>query len=95
MNRARPAQGRPRVRPAHRKGHELIADEAVDALEYLFDGGAGGDRVKHGLGEALQTAAGKDVADETRTVTEAVAALPRGAGAGPIATLRCPLARMG
>jgi hypothetical protein len=38
----------------------------------------GGDRVKHGLGQALQTAAGKGVADETRTVTEAVAALPRG-----------------
>jgi len=57
--------------------HDLVAEyPPLEALRVWFLRLADFARVKHGLGEALQTAAGKDVADEADTpVTEAVAAL--------------------
>jgi AcrR family transcriptional regulator len=56
--------------------HDLVAEyPPLEALRVWFLRLADFARVKHGLGEALQTAAGKDVADETHTVTEAVAVL--------------------
>src|SRR4030081_3497809 len=57
--------------------HDLVAEYSpLEALRMWFLRLADFARVKHGLGEALQTAAGKDVADETNTsVTEAVAVL--------------------
>ena len=57
--------------------HDLL-DECppLEALRVWFLRLADFARVKHGLGEALQTAAGKDVAGEADTpVTEAVAVL--------------------
>jgi AcrR family transcriptional regulator len=57
--------------------HDLVAEYSpLEALRVWFLRLADFARVKHGLGEALQTAAGKDVADEANTsVTEAVAVL--------------------
>ena len=57
--------------------HDLVAEyPPLEALRVWFLRLADFARVKHGLGEALQTAAGKDVADQTHTpVTEAVAVL--------------------
>jgi AcrR family transcriptional regulator len=57
--------------------HDLIAEHSpLEALRVWLLRLADFARVKHGLGEALQTAAGKDVDDETHTpVTEAVALL--------------------
>jgi AcrR family transcriptional regulator len=57
--------------------HDLMAEyPSLEALRVWLLRLADFSRVKHGLGEALQTAAGKDVADETLTlVTEAVAVL--------------------
>ena len=57
--------------------HDLVAESPpLEALRVWLLRLADFARVKHGLGEALQTAAGKDVADEADTpVTEAVAAL--------------------
>ncbi len=57
--------------------HDLVAEyPPLEALRVWFLRLADFARVKHGLGEALQTAAGKDVAAEADTpVTEAVAVL--------------------
>ena len=57
--------------------HDLVAEyPPLEALRVWLLRLAGFARVKHGLGEALQTAAGKDVAGEADTpVTEAVAVL--------------------
>jgi AcrR family transcriptional regulator len=57
--------------------HELVAEyPPVEALRVWLLRLADFARVKHGLGEALQTAAGKDVDDDARTpITEAVAVL--------------------
>ena len=57
--------------------HDLVAEyPPLEALRVWLLRLADFARVKHGLGEALQTAAGKDVDDESHTpVTEAVAVL--------------------
>lgn len=57
--------------------HDLVAEyPPLEALRVWLLRLAGFARVKHGLGEALQTAAGKDVDAESHTpVTEAVAVL--------------------
>ena len=57
--------------------HDLVAEyPPLEALRVWLLRLADFARVKHGLGEALQTAAGKDVAHEADTpVTEAVAVL--------------------
>ena len=57
--------------------HDLVAEyPPLEALRVWFLRLADFARVKHGLGEALQTAAGKDVDDDANTpVTEAVAVL--------------------
>jgi AcrR family transcriptional regulator len=57
--------------------HDLVAEHPpLEALRVWFLRLDDFARVKHGLGEALQTARGKDVADESHTrVTEAVAVL--------------------
>jgi AcrR family transcriptional regulator len=57
--------------------HDLVAEyPPLEALRTWLLRLADFARVKHGLGEALQTAAGKDVDDESHTlVTEAVAVL--------------------
>jgi AcrR family transcriptional regulator len=57
--------------------HDLIGEYTpTEALRVWLLRLADFARVKHGLGEALQTAAGKDVADESHTsVTEAIAVL--------------------
>jgi AcrR family transcriptional regulator len=57
--------------------HDLVAQYSpLEALRVWLLRLADFARVKHGLGEALQTAAGRDVDDESHTpVTEAVAVL--------------------
>jgi AcrR family transcriptional regulator len=57
--------------------HDLLAERPpLEALRVWFLRLADFARVKHGLGEALQKAAGKDIGDESDTpVTEAVAVL--------------------
>ena len=57
--------------------HDLVAEyPPLEALRVWLLRLADFARVKHGLGEALQTAAGKDVDDDANTpVTEAVAVL--------------------
>jgi AcrR family transcriptional regulator len=59
--------------------HDLVAeDRPLDALRVWLLRLADFARVKHGLGEALQTAAGKNLDDESITpITEAVAVLLR------------------
>jgi AcrR family transcriptional regulator len=59
--------------------HDLVAeDRPLDALRVWLLRLADFARVKHGLGEALQTAAGKNVDDESIVpITEAVAVLLR------------------
>jgi len=77
------------------KGHDLIADELVDALEYPLDGGAG-----WGSGQARSWAGVADGCGEGRRRRNPYghrsrSRTPSRTRAGPIATMRCPLARMG
>jgi AcrR family transcriptional regulator len=62
--------------------HDLMAEyPPLEALRVWLLRLADFARVKHGLGEALQTATGKDVDDEAHTpVTEAVAVLLQACG---------------